>query len=240
MTGIGSGKTEGLDLEEAANFAKEENKRVAKLIGINSAARVTTIKPAGTSSIVLGCSSGIHAWHNDFYIRRLRVGKNEDIYHYLSINHPELIEDEYFRPHDTAVISVPQKAPDNAILRHESSMSLLERVKDFSKRWVKPGHNGGSNTHNISATVSIKEFEWDDVGEWMWTNREYYNGLSVLPYDGGSYVQAPFEDCDEVTYIRMLESLQDIDLSKVIEVDDNTNLSGELACAGGACEVNYV
>ena len=240
MTGIGSGKTKGLDLEEAANFAKEENKRVAKLIGINPAARVTTIKPAGTSSIVLGCSSGIHAWHNDFYIRRLRVGKNEDIYHYLSINHPELIEDEYFRPHDTAVISVPQKAPDNAILRHESSMSLLERVKDFSKRWVKPGHNGGSNTHNISATVSIKEFEWDDVGEWMWTNREYYNGLSVLPYDGGSYVQAPFEDCDEVTYIRMLESLQDIDLSKVIEVDDNTNLSGELACAGGACEVNYV
>ena len=111
MTGVGSGKVQEFDLEEAAQIAVEENKKVAELIGIRSAARVTTIKPAGTSSIVLGCSSGIHAWHSDYYIRRLRVGKNEDIYHYLSANHPELVEDEYFRPHDTAVISVPSKSP---------------------------------------------------------------------------------------------------------------------------------
>jgi ribonucleoside-triphosphate reductase len=84
---------------------------VAARLGIRPANRVTTIKPSGTSSLVLGCSSGIHAWHNEYYIRRIRVGKNEDIYHYLSINHPELVEDEFFRPHDTAVISVPQKAP---------------------------------------------------------------------------------------------------------------------------------
>ena len=240
MTGVGSQNVQKFNLEEAAQIAVEENKEVASLIGIRSAARVTTIKPAGTSSIVLGCSSGIHAWHSEYYIRRLRVGKNEDIYNYLSINHPELIEDEYFRPHDTAVISVPQKAPPNAILRHETALQLLERVKGFSEKWIRPGHNSGNNTHNISATVSIRDDEWDEVGEWMWKNREFYNGLSVLPFSGGTYVQAPFEDCDEVTYQRMLKSLKEIDLTKIIESDDNTNLSGEAACAGGSCEVKYV
>ena len=167
LTGIGSGLAQKLDMKEASKFAKEENERVAVLLGINPASRVTTIKPSGTSSLVLGCSSGIHAWHNDYYIRRIRVGKNEDIYHYLSINHPELVEDEYFRPHDTAVISIPQKAPEGSILRHETAMDLLKRVKWFSKNWIKPGHKKGNNTHNISATISIKEGEWEKVGEWV-------------------------------------------------------------------------
>ena len=240
LTGIGSGKVQRLDLEEAANIAVAENKKIANLIGIKPAARVTTIKPAGTSSMVLGCSSGIHAWHNDYYIRRLRVGKNEDIYKYLLDNYPELLEDEYFRPHDTAVISVPQKAPKEAILRHETALDLLMRVKSFSEKWIQPGHCSGNNTHNISATVSMKEDEWDDVGEWMWKNREFYNGLSVLPYHGGSYVQPPFEDCDEVTYNRLMKNLRDIDLEKISEEKDNTNLAGEVACSGGSCEVKYV
>ena len=240
LTGIGSGKAQEMDLSAAAKIAKNENERLAALIGIKPAARVTTIKPSGTSSLVLGCSSGIHAWHSEYYIRRIRVGKNEDIYHYLAINHPELVEDEYFRPHDTAVISVPQKAPLNAILRSESSTSLLERVKWFSQNWIKAGHKTGNNTHNISATISLKEFEWSDTGEWMWQNREFYNGLSVLPFDGGTYKQAPFENCTEVEYNRMMETLGEIDLTKIVELDDNTNLSGEIACAGGACEVKYI
>jgi ribonucleoside-triphosphate reductase len=240
LTGIGSGKAQEMDLSAAAKIAKNENERLAALIGIKPAARVTTIKPSGTSSLVLGCSSGIHAWHSEYYIRRIRVGKNEDIYHYLAINHPELVEDEYFRPHDTAVISVPQKAPTNAILRSESSTSLLERVKWFSQNWIKEGHKTGNNTHNISATISLKEFEWSDTGEWMWQNREFYNGLSVLPFDGGTYKQAPFENCTEVEYNRMMETLGEVDLTKIVELDDNTNLSGEIACAGGACEVKYI
>ena len=187
------------------------------------------MKPAGTTSLVLGTSSGIHAWHNEYYIRRLRVGKNEAIYSYLSIHHPELIEDEYFRPHDTAVIEIPQSSPKGSIVRTESAFDLLERVKRVSQEWVSPGHRKGSNTHNVSATISLKQDEWDKAGKWMWENREYYNGLSVLPYDGGTYTQAPFED--------MSESLQNIDLEKVTELDDNTDLSGELACAGGSCEV---
>ena len=237
MTGIGSGAAQKLDLKQAAQIVKEENERVAKLIGINSAARCTTIKPSGTSSLTLGTSSGIHAWHNDYYIRRIRVGKNEAIYTYLSINHPELVEDEYFRPHDTAVISVPQKAPEGSLLRHESALELLERVKFFYQNWIKPGHRTGQNTHNISATVSIKDNEWEEVGKWMWENRKFYNGLSVLPFSEHTYKQAPFEDCTKEDYQKLLKSLNDIDLSQVVEFADTTNLMGEVACAGGACEV---
>ena len=125
-------------------------------------------------------------------------------------------------------------------MRTESALELLNRVKWFSQNWIKPGHNKGNNTHNISATVSLKEEEWASVGEWMWQNRDFYNGLSVLPYNGGTYKQAPFEDCDELTYERMMESLSDVDLTKIVELDDNTNLSGEIACAAGACEVKYI
>jgi len=237
MTGIGSGVVLGYDMKSAAKAVKEENERVANLIGINKAARTTTVKPSGTSSLVLGTSSGIHAWHNDFYIRRIRVGKNEAIYTYLSINHPELVEDEVFRPHDTAVISIPQKSPEGSILRYESPFELLDRVKRVSKEWIKFGHRGGQNTHNVSATVSLKEEDWELAGNWMWDNREHYNGLSVLPYNGGTYQQAPFEDCDVEKYESMMKSLSSVDLSKIVELQDNTDLSGEVACAGGACEI---
>ncbi len=237
MTGIGSGAAQKLDLKQAAEIVKVENERVAKLLGINAAARCTTIKPSGTSSLTLGTSSGIHAWHNDYYVRRIRVGKNEAIYTYLAIHHPELVEDEYFRPHDTAVISVPQKAPEGSILRHESALDLLERVKHFYQNWIKPGHRNGSNTHNISATVSIKDDEWEVVGKWMWENRKFYNGLSVLPFSDHSYIQAPFEDSTKEEYEQKLGSLHNIDLSQVVEYNDNTDLKGEAACAGGACEI---
>ena len=237
MTGIGSGVVLGYDMKSAAKAVKEENERVANLIGINKAARTTTVKPSGTSSLVLGTSSGIHAWHNDFYIRRIRVGKNEAIYTYLSVNHPELVEDEVFRPHDTAVISIPQKSPEGSILRYESPFELLDRVKRVSKEWIKFGHRGGQNTHNVSATVSLKEEDWELAGNWMWDNREHYNGLSVLPYNGGTYQQAPFEDCDVEKYESMMKSLSSVDLSKIVELQDNTDLSGEVACAGGACEI---
>jgi ribonucleoside-diphosphate reductase alpha chain len=226
-----------MDMKAAASIVKRENTRVSKLIGINRAARTTCVKPAGTTSLVLGTSSGIHAWHNDYYIRRLRVGKNEAIYRYLSNNHPELIEDEYFRPHDTAVIEIPQSAPEGSILRTESAFDLLERVKKVATEWVQPGHRSGSNTHNVSATISLKQEDWDKAGEWMWKNRDCYNGLSVLPYDGGTYTQAPFEDIKKSEFNKLVKSLQDVNLENVTEMTDETDLSGELACAGGSCEI---
>jgi ribonucleoside-triphosphate reductase len=237
MTGIGSGVVLGYDMKAAAQAVKDENERVAGLIGINKAARSTTVKPSGTSSLVLGTSSGIHAWHNDYYLRRIRVGKNEAIYTYLSIYHPELVEDEYFRPHDTAVITIPQKAPEGSILRYESVFQMLERVKKVAQEWIKPGHRSGQNTHNVSATVSIKEDEWDLVGDWMWKNRKHYNGLSVLPYNGGTYTQAPFTDCTQEEYERLVKTLTNVDLTKVIELQDNTDLSGEIACGASGCEI---
>ena len=237
MTGIGSGTVLGYDMKKAASAVKRENARVAKLIGISPAARCTTVKPAGTTSLALGTSSGIHAWHNDYYVRRIRVGKNESIYKYLVENHPELVEDEYFRPHDTAVIGIPQKAPEGSILRDESPFDLLERIKKVATEWVQPGHRKGSNTHNVSATVSLKQTEWKYAGEWMWNNRDCYNGLSVLPYDGGTYTQAPFEDISKVKYDMMMKALTNINLENVKETEDNTDLSGELACAGGSCEI---
>ena len=237
MTGIASKFNLNLNYEEAAQVVKETNNVISAALNINRAARTTAVKPAGTTSLVLGTSSGIHAWHNDYYIRRMRLGKNEAIYSYLAINHPELIEDEYFNPTLQAVVSVPQKAPDGAITRHESTLDLLERVKLISKDWVKQGHDKGNNTHNVSCTVSVRDDEWKIVGEWMWANKEYYNGLSVLPYHGGTYKQTPFEDCTKEVYEQMMSTLHNVDLSKVIEVQDNTNFSDSAACGGGNCEV---
>jgi len=237
MTGIASGGVLKLDMKEAANMVKEENARVSSIIGTMPAARCTTVKPEGTSSLVLGTSSGIHAWHNKHYIRRIRVGKNESIYSYLKINHPELITDEYFKPNLQAVIEVPQKAPEGAVTRQESALDLLKRVSKVWKEWVKPGHRKGANKNNVSVTVSIKDGEWQEVGEWMWENRENFTALSVLPYSDHSYIQAPFEDVNEETYNELIGHLHDINLDDVVEFVDGTNLSGEVACGGGACEV---
>ena len=237
MTGIGSGVILNYDLKKAADLAKTENARIAEIIGVNKAARVTTVKPSGTSSLVLGTASGIHAWHNDYYIRRIRVGKNEAIYNYLAINHPELVEDDFFKPTIQAVISVPQQAPPGSILRTENVMDMLERVKKFNTQWVKKGHRKGANTNNVSATVPINENEWEAVGQWMWTNRETFNGLSVLPFFGGSYTQAPFEDITKEQFDEMVQHLHNIDLSKIVEFTDDTALMDQAACAGGACEI---
>ena len=147
------------------------------------------------------------------------------------------MEDDYFRPHDTAIISIPQKAPDNAIIRTENVFDLLKRIKMFSSTWIANGHRNGQNKHNVSATVSIKPDEWETVGQWMWENRDSYNGLSVLPHDNGSYIQAPFEDITEEKYNDLASKLHELDLTKVIEMSDETDLAGELACSGNNCEI---
>jgi ribonucleoside-diphosphate reductase alpha chain len=239
MTGIASGRVSELNMKEAATIVKKENERVAKLIGISKAARCTTVKPEGTTSLVLGSSSGIHAWHNDYYIRRVRLGKNEAIYQYLVNNHPELVEDEYFKPNLQAVVHVPQKAPSGAITRQETAMNLLSRVSHVWRDWVKTGHRRGSNVNNVSTTVSVRPDEWEDVGEWMWNHRDEFTALSVLPHSGEnhSYPQLPFEDIDEETYNELVKTLHEIDLTDVIEEEDGTVLKENLACAGGACEI---
>jgi ribonucleoside-diphosphate reductase alpha chain len=254
MTGIGSGEILKYNLDIAANTAKVVNSMISAQIGTNEAARITCIKPSGTTSLVLGTASGIHAWHNDYYLRTMRFNKNEDIASYLMVNHPELCEDDVLRPTDTVCVRIPVKAPEGSILRTETAIDTLERVKRFATEWIKPGHVNGDNTHNVSATISIdkeRRFpiwnvegqttetidEWEVVGAWMWKNREVYNGLSVLNYFGGSYLQAPFEDITKEQYDEKINSLKSIDLTNVTELDDTVNFNESVACGGGACDI---
>ena len=263
MTGIGSGEILKYDLSIAANTAKVVNSMISAQIGTNEAARITCIKPSGTTSCVLGTASGIHAWHNPYYLRTLRFGKNEDIAAYMMVNHPEMCEDDVLRPTDTLCVRIPIKAPEGSIFRTETAIDTLERVKKFATEWVIPGHVKGDNTHNVSATISVDadrkyivgpniygsmsydpitdegdgHTEWQAVGTWMWENRESYNGLSVLPYFGGSYKQAPFEDITEEEYNSRISHLKSLDLSKVMEIDDNVEFGQVAACAGGACAI---
>lgn len=236
MTGIASGRIQAFDLREAAAAVKQMNLDTSSRIGIQFAARCTTIKPSGTTSLVLGTSSGIHAWHNDHYIRRIRIGRNEALFTYLSIHHPELLEDDMLNSRQ-AIIRIPQKAPSGSILRNEDVMDLLGRIKRFNIDWVRNGFRRGNNANNVSATVSIQKDDWERVGEWMWENKASYNGLSVLPFDAGNYRQAPFEDVTEEQYRAMEDSLHAIDLTEVYETDDETDHTAEAACAGGACTI---
>jgi ribonucleoside-diphosphate reductase alpha chain len=236
MTGIGSGEVLKYNLELVANTAKTVNQDISAIIGTNEAARITCIKPSGTTSLVLGTASGIHAWHAPYYLRTMRFNKSEDLAMYLEINHPELCEDDVLRPKDTLCVRIPVAAPEGSIFRTESPIDTLERVKKFATEWILPGHLNGDNTHNVSATVSITD-EWQAVGEWMWENRDSYNGLSVLPYFGGSYKQAPFEDITKEQYEEKIISLQSVDLTKVTELDDSVDFGQVAACAGGACEL---
>jgi len=238
MTGIGSGEILKYNLEAAAHVAKLTNALISEQIGTNEAARVTCIKPSGTTSLVLGTASGIHAWHAPYYLRTMRFGKNEDVAAYLMVNHPELVEDDVLRPHDTVCVRIPVKAPEGSIFRTETAIDTLERVKKFSTQWVKAGHITGDNTHNVSATISIKNEEWPIVGDWMWDNREFYNGLSVLNYDNGSYIQAPFENITKEQYEERISMLKTLDLSKVIEFDDSVDFGQVSACSGSQCEIN--
>ena len=236
MTGIASRKIELFDLRETAEAAKRMNMTLSGKIDVEFAARCTTIKPSGTTSLVLGTSSGIHAWHNDYYLRRVRIGKNEALYQYLIDQHPELLEDDLLNSKQ-AIIRIPQKAPAGSILRTECAMDLLERIRKFNIEWVRNGFRRGSNANNVSATVSVPHGKWEEVGEWMWKNKASYNGLSVLPFDNGNYKQAPFEDISKEEFEILERSLRAIDLTMVIEVDDETDHKAEAACAGGACSI---
>jgi hypothetical protein len=239
LTGICNGNVLGLNLQEAARKAMLQNSITAAKIGIGEAARVTTVKPAGSTSSVLGVSSGIHAWHSKYYVRNFQCKVGDDMYNFFTEHHPELIKVMDQQP-DSAVIGCPIKAPNGAITRENDDITqFLERVKRFNEEWVREGHRWGDNTNNVSATVSVRDDEWGFLKDWMWENKESFHGLSVLPYFGGTYKDAPFQECDEKEFLRRLKLMEEVDLTKIKEDVDNTDLTGELACAGGACDLEY-
>ncbi len=244
LIGVGLTGIAGADVskyyQDLAEQVKYTNAEIAAKIGINPSARCTTVKPSGTASIVLGTSSGIHAWHSKYYIRRMRVSKNDALYSYILKQAPLLVEDDFFKPKDTAVLSFPVKAQDGAISREsETAIEFAERCLDANVWYVRQGQNRDNLHNNVSATVSVKKSEWPELGEWMYENRAFYNGMSVLPYDDSVYKQAPFETITEEEYLKLEAQLEGIDLdpSSIIEEDDLTELIENSACAGGACEL---
>lgn len=242
QTGITTGKVMSLDMNMAAAAVKAENSETAAAIGITPATRLTCIKPEGTGTLAAGVQgSGIHAVHSEFYIRNIRIKKSHGIYAHLKNVMPDFIEDDAMND-ERAVVSIPIKAPDGSITRNESALDLLERIKYYRDNWIVPGHNCDEpDTHNVSATVTVKDDEWDVVAEWMWDNRDSYNGISVLPYDGGTYKQAPFIEITEQEYYDMLDKfpIQAANLlDNVYEQFIGINhASDNLACAGGSCEI---
>lgn len=236
LTGIASGSYKNLDLAYGALVASDENERVADKIGVRPAKRITTVKPSGTASLVLGTSSGIHPYWARWQIRNVEVSTVEPLYKYLG----EYAE-EWIKPKrdsaTTAIFSVPLENPEDGAFRNETALEALERIKYVQNNWIDAGHNVGLNKHNVSATVSVRDEEWDEVREWLWENKEDYTGLTLFPYWGGTHPDAPNIEIDKETYDRMASSFPDLDLSKIIEEEDLTDLAGELACAGGACEI---
>lgn len=224
-------------LEKGAALVREVNEKYAKIIGINSAARTTAIKPEGTASCVLGSASGIHARHARYYLRRIRLNKEESLAKYLKLAIPDLVEDDLFSNRDV-VVTIPQESPEGSIIRdEESAMTLLDRVLFYNKHWVQPGHQSGRARHNVSCTINYKLEEVEALAKRMWEEREIYSGISLLPFDGGNYKQAPFETCTKEVFDEINKLVKDIDLTQVLEMDDQTNMAEQLACAGGVCEI---
>jgi ribonucleoside-diphosphate reductase alpha chain len=224
-------------LQKGAQLVKEVNEKYAKKLGINLAARTTTVKPEGSSSCVLNSSSGIHARHAPYYIRRIRMNKDDALATYLSHVIPDLVEQDVTSS-SGVVVSIPQESPKGSLVRaDESALSLLDRSLIYNEYWVKSGHRSGDNRHNVSVTISVKDNEWEELREKMWEHRDKYSGISLLPFDGGSYRQAPFEEITEEEYSKMSKLVKDIDLKEVREEQDNTNRVEQLACVGGVCSL---
>ena len=247
VTGI-VGINTSINKREMAKAIISANNYVASVLGINVAARGATVKPEGTSSCLLSvinekgeeiaCSSGIHSYHSPYYIRRARLSINNPIVNYLMEKVPELIEkDEVDK--SSYVVSFPIKAPESAITRDkETALQILSRVYDWSINYIRPAHRYGKNYNNVSCTINVRDDEWESVRDSMWINRNYWTAISLLPYNGGTYKQAPFEEITEEEYNRLMVYVMfqpNINFNQVNFDQDITNF--DLACSGGICEI---
>lgn len=216
-------------LERLKNVAVETNKTFANAIGINPSTAITCVKPSGTVSQLVDSASGIHPRHSLYYIRRVRGDKKDPLTKFMidkGIPH----EDCVMRPESTVVFSFPQRAPKNALLR--DNLTAIDHMNTwlmYQRHWCE---------HKPSVTISVKEHEWMDVGAWVWNHFDELSGVSFLPYDGGTYRQAPYEECSKEYYEAALAKMpEDIDWDSLTEQDDNVKGAQELACSAGACEI---
>lgn len=216
-------------LERLRDEARKTNENLAKTLGIPASASITCVKPSGTVSQLVDAASGIHARHNDYYIRRIRMDKKDPIYDYLKQN-GVYVEDEAFRPESTAVFSFPIKSPKGAITRNDkTALEQLDNWLIYQRHWCE---------HKPSVTISVKDEEWMEVGAWVWKHFDEVSGISFLPYSDHSYQQAPYEDCSKEDYEVLYKQTPDsIDWENFIELDDNTIGQQTLACTAGHCEI---
>lgn len=216
-------------LEKLRDVSRTTNEEYAKQFDIQPSTSITCVKPSGTVSQLVDSASGIHARHNNFYIRRIRMDKKDPIYDYLK-SMGVSVEDEVFRPDSTAVFSFPMKAPKNAILRNDkTAIEQLEIWLIYQRHWCE---------HKPSVTISVKDDEWPEVGSWVWKHFDEISGVSFLPYSNHTYQQAPYEDCSEEEYKEQLAKTPSrIDWADFLEQEDNTTGQQTLACTAGACEL---
>lgn len=260
LTGLASKRLTNDMLKRGAEIVTAENERVAKIIGIRKAHRCTTLKPSGTTSILMNTSSGISAWYDHFYYRRLRLNTESLVYRSLKHVIPWCLESDVIRPHDTAVLTLPMRSTSEAaiIRSQETAQQFLERVKEVFTYWITPGHRKGSNTNNISSTCNVRETERMEVIEWLFHNRDFYNGITVFPFDDSEsvYKQLPFESIDEATFDSETAKLEQVrtqlmemlvswsgNSSQTVEekVSEAIEMSVDLepACSGTSCELTH-
>jgi ribonucleoside-diphosphate reductase alpha chain len=232
-------------LTEAAHIVRAANMIVADLIGINRAARTTTVKPEGTTAALLGTASGIHPNHARRYFRRVQAARTEPVYHHFKATNPQMCECSVYDPDHTDVITFPVQAPANAILKDEiGAIEFLEYVSLVQRSWVKAGANPDNNrapeiSHNVSNTCVVKSGEWEAVADYIWSHRQDFTGVSLLAEDGQTrYAQAPFQAVETDEDVLHWNRLQPkaVDYTALKEHKDNTTLKEVVACGGGACE----
>ena len=216
-------------LETLKAYAREVNKEWAERLGIPASASITCVKPSGTVSELVGSSSGIHPRYSEYYVRSIRQDNRDPVTQYLKDCGIKW-EPSNGKEDTTTVFYFPQRGPKGSVYRNDrTAIEQLEHWLLFQRHWCE---------HKPSVTIYVREHEWLEVGAWVYRNFDEVSGVSFLPHSDHSYVQAPFDECNEQRYLQLLESNPaEIDWSKLIEETDTTIASQEFACVGGACVI---
>ena len=222
-----TGENLNATLSRLREVSRSTNEDYARLLGIPKSAAITCVKPSGTVSQLVDSASGIHPRHSKFYIRRVRGDKKDPLSQFL-IEQGVPNEDCVYKPTQTVVFSFPQKAPDGLTRADVTPISHLELWLAYQRAWCE---------HKPSVTISVEEKDWPSVGAFVWDHFDEMSGVSFLPYDGGTYRQAPYEDCTEEEYNELKGEMPTIDWTKFIEVTDNVEGAQMLACTAGSCEI---
>ena len=234
ITGIYDSKllcTEGKELNELLaelrEVARSTNAEWADLLGIPRSASITCVKPSGTVSQLTDAASGIHPRHSKFYIRRVRGDKKDPLSQFL-VEQGVPAEDCVYKPTQTTVFSFPQRAPAGLTREDVTPINHLSLWLTYQRHWCE---------HKPSVTISVEEKDWPAVGAWTWEHFGEISGVSYLPYDGGTYRQAPYEECTEEEYLALKAKMPAIKWTDFKEVTDNVEGAQMLACVAGVCEI---